>query len=201
MWRLHGLPFANQWKCTLASARHPSRRSIGVDYSAEISNNVVGRGAILGQVGLMFQFLLVHYLAIATVLIPVVCCCTTPQRASGSVLAENHERGASHRCCCNGGEEMGDSKAPVEYPARSPGKQCPCQGAKSFLGSLSNSESNTKYSTSELGNLLGIEELSPALVSINLPQAVSASQLVDRGQDSPFISSIEILRAKSLLRC
>lgn len=147
----------------------------------------------------MFRFLLVHYLAFATALLPVMCCCA-PQKLFGSHAASDaRQTEPVKHCCCHKSEPP--ASIPCNAPAKSPHKECPCGGGKLFLGALKTAEKDTADSGWAFETSLKLNLLAPCLAQPCHGAEVRVLTLTALRLDSSFLSAVDVLRAECVQRC
>lgn len=150
----------------------------------------------------MIRFLLIHYLALSTAFMPIVCCCTFPIKA-GSQSDNTHAKQTApvESCCCHKQETKTDASVPCNVPSENHRKGCPCNTGKDFLVYSGSTEENV--TTRDLNLLNGFKAIAlfPCCISLWDFSDLNLYRLSALRQNACFLSSVELLRAKCVLRC
>lgn len=144
----------------------------------------------------MFRFALIHYLVIYTALVPAVCCCTATPNAN--VAAGVDDSPQSEPSCC-----QKRHTAPHSHSRKSPvnggQKECPCTACKVFLPTVSSLNTNANLFSDE--NWSENRALDASLLALEHQSNLNLHSTLSGFLNSSCRSSVEILRAKCVLRC
>lgn len=150
----------------------------------------------------MIRFLLIHFLAFSTAFMPIVCCCTLPTKVgSQSKEGQSKQTAPVENCCCHKQESKTETSAPGQVPSENHRKGCPCNTGKVFLVYSGGAEQGV--ASRDLNLLDGFRAFALFLCYNNLWDNADLSLLrlsVLRHNDC-YLSSVELLRAKCVLRC
>jgi hypothetical protein len=150
----------------------------------------------------MIRFLVVHYLAFAMAVMPVMCCCAPKSILTSQAAKAAPDQQAEKDCCCQTHELNGRDAGQHQLPTKHHPKKCPCGGGtKSFLGNLAKPEQESSQTGWILDTALKPNLSAPCL---DLPWHLADVRLLQL--DSlrlicPFWSALDLLRAESVLRC
>lgn len=142
----------------------------------------------------MLRFLLIHYLVIYTALVPTVCCCTASPNAK--VAAGVDDSPQSEPSCCQKRHTPSHShKSPVNGGQ----KECPCTSCKVFLPTINslNPNDNLLSDDSRFEN----RTLDASLFALEVQSNFDLHSALSGFLNSSRRSSVDILRAKCVLRC
>lgn len=150
----------------------------------------------------MLRFLLIHYLALSTAFMPIVCCCTFPTN-DGSKSNEGQPKQSTpvESCCCHRQQSNAETSAPGQVPSENHRKGCPCNTGKVFLVYSWSPEQGA--ASRDLNLLDGFKALAvfPCYVNLYDFSDLSCLRLSALRHNACFLSSVELLRAKCVLRC
>lgn len=146
----------------------------------------------------MLRFVLVHYLALYTALVPSICCCIAPSNVNAPASISDSEQ-SNPTCCCQ--RHVPHSKPkPSPSPIKPDRKECPCESGKTFLASVNGSSQNDATSR------VGYDKHDDRVLSAGILTLKSHANLNLHYPSLSFLnscsqSSVEILRAKCVLLC
>lgn len=145
----------------------------------------------------MIRFLLIHYLAIYTALVPVICCCSASPSPNAARSADSSSE-SEHACCCQKRTSHSQSQ-PITSPINDGRKECPCVSCKVFLPSVSSA--NLSYALRTCENWFENGTLDTLPFTLEYQSSLYLHKTSFALLNSSSRSSVEILRAKCVLRC
>lgn len=150
----------------------------------------------------MMRFLLIHYLAFSTAFMPIVCCCTFPAKVgSKSNEGQSKQTAPVENCCCHKQESKTETSAPCQTPSENHRKGCTCNTGKVFFVNSGSAEQSAVSRDLNLLDGFRAFALFPCYVNLWNFSDLSNFRLSTLRHNACFLSSVELLRAKCVLRC
>ena len=148
----------------------------------------------------MIRFLLIHYLALSSALMPIVCCCTFPAKFGSKSNEGQSKQTAPESCCCHKQKSKTETSAPCQGPIENHRNGCPCHAGKLFL--VYGGRAEQSVATRDLNLLDGFRAVAlyPCYVMWDSSD-LSLLSLSALRHNACCLSSVELLRAKCVLRC
>lgn len=146
----------------------------------------------------MVRFILIHYLVLYTALVPAFCCCNAPSAVKGTTSGDDSAQ-SEPSCCCQKQNLQSKSKH-CPSPIKHDRKECPCESGKVFLATVNNLNQNLITSGSA-NDWFAIDVLSTVLTARECQSNLLLNSVLSGFLNSCCPSSVEILRAKCVLRC
>ena len=143
----------------------------------------------------MVRFLLIHYLAIYTALVPAICCCNASPNAK---VAGPDNSSQSESTCCQKRHTQSQSHT-HKSPVNGSQKECPCTACKVFLPTIHSLNQNDNLFSDDCR--FENRALEAALFTLEVQSNLDQHSALSGFLNSSCRSSVEILRAKCVLRC
>lgn len=145
----------------------------------------------------MLRFILIHYLVLNTALVPAFCCCNTPSSVKSTTSGDDSAQ-SEPSCCCQKHKHQSKSQH-CPSPIKNDRKECPCESGKVFLANISTLSKSVNLGSEDEWFAIGVLHASSigGDCQSNLKLGIALPDFLN--SCSP--SSVEILRAKCVLRC
>lgn len=148
----------------------------------------------------MLRFLLIHYLAFSTAFMPIVCCCTfSTKTGSKSFEGQSKQTSPVESSCCRKQESNSGTSAPCQVPSENHRNGCPCNTGKVFLVYSGSAEQSVAARDLNLDGFRAVAFF-PCYVMRDSSD-LSLLALSGLRHNACFLSSVDLLRAKCVLRC
>lgn len=144
----------------------------------------------------MLRFVMIHYLAFYTALVPTMCCCIATSNVKAATSIDDSEQTEAPCCRQKHGHRSRSQQCPT--PVKNDRKECPCESGKTFLvnvHSLNQSDTTSRFGYDPFEDGVLFASALECLSNLNLHYTSLGFV------NSCSRSAVEILRANCVLRC